>query len=74
MKNSETQTQYTAVERNNQLVFILNSEIKLPEDAPVRVTSAQLEELDYTKLYFAYSGIRKSQIEPQPHPHAAPSS
>ena len=47
MKNSETQTQYTAVARNNQLVLILNSEIKLPEDAPVRVTSAQLEELDY---------------------------
>lgn len=23
----------------------------------------RLEELDYTKLYFAYSGIRKSQIE-----------
>ena len=46
MKNSETQTQYTAVARNNQLVLILNSEIKLPEDAPVRVTSAQLEELD----------------------------
>ena len=50
MKNSETQTQYTAVARNNQLVLILNSEIKLPEDAPVRVTSAQLEELDYRKL------------------------
>ena len=42
----ETQSQYTAVARNNQLVLILNSEIKLPEDAPVRVTSAQLEELD----------------------------
>lgn len=42
MKNSGTQTQYTAVEQNNQLILILNSEIKLPEDAPVRVTSAQL--------------------------------
>ena len=46
MKNSGTQAQYTAVARNNQLVLILNSEIKLPEDAPVRVTSAQLEELE----------------------------
>ena len=50
MKNSGTQTQYTAVEQNNQLVLILNSEIKLPEGAPVRVASAQLEELDYRKL------------------------
>lgn len=66
MKNSETQTQYTAVERNNQLVLILNSEIKLPEDAPVRVTSAQLEEQDYRKLYAAYSSRgRKSVTDPR---------
>ena len=66
MKNSGTQTQYTAVEQNNQLVLILNSEIKLPEDAPVRVTSAQLEELDYRKLYAAYSSRgRKSVTDPR---------
>ena len=55
MKNSETQRQYNVSEENNQLVIILNSEIRLPKDAPVRVTSAQLEELDYRKLYAAYS-------------------
>ena len=66
MKNSGTQAQYTAVEQNNQLVLILNSEIKLPEDAPVRVTSAQLEELDYRKLYAAYSSRgRKSVTDPR---------
>ena len=66
MKNSGTHTQYTAVERNNQLVLILNSEIKLPKDAPVRVTSAQLEELDYRKLYAAYSSRgRKSVTDPR---------
>ena len=59
MKNSKTHIQYSAVERNNQLVLILNSEIKLPKDAPVRVTSAQLEELDYRKLYAAYSSRGK---------------
>ena len=42
-------------ERNGQVVFTLNSEIMLPEDAPVRLTNAQLEELDYRKLYAAYS-------------------
>ena len=62
----ETQNQYTAVARNNQLVLILNSEIKLPEDAPVRVTSAQLEEQDYRKLYAAYSSRgRKSVTDPR---------
>ena len=66
MKNSGTQAQYTAVEQNNQLVLILNSEIKLPEDAPVRVTIAQLEELDYRKLYAAYSSRgRKSVTDPR---------
>ena len=66
MKNSGTQAQYTAVEQNNQLVLILNSEIKLPEDAPVRVASAQLEELDYRKLYAAYSSRgRKSVTDPR---------
>ena len=51
---------------NNQLVLILNSEIILPEDAPVRVTSAQLEELDYRKLYEAYSSKgRKSVADPR---------
>lgn len=66
MKNSETQGQYSAPEENNQLVIILNSEIKLPKDAPVRVTSAQLEELDYRKLYAAYSSRgRKSVTDPR---------
>ena len=38
----------------------------LPEDAPVRLTSAQLEELDYRKLYAAYSSRgRKSVTDPR---------
>ena len=64
--NLKTQDQYIVCERNNQLVLVLNSEILLPEDAPVRVTSAQLEEPDYRKLYEAYSfrGI-KSVTDPR---------
>ena len=66
MKNPKTQDQYKVFEGNNQLVLILNSEILLPEDAPVRVTSAQLEELDYRKLYEAYSSKgRKSVTDPR---------
>ena len=66
MKNKIQQGKYTVPEENNQLVLILNSEILLPEDAPVRVTSAQLEELDYRKLYAAYSSKgRKSVTDPR---------
>ena len=64
--NLNTQDQYKISERNNQLVLVLNSEILLPEDAPVRVTGAQLEELDYRKLYEAYSSKgRKSVADPR---------
>ena len=40
--NPKTRNQCTVYERNGQLVFALNSEIMLPENAPVRLTSAQL--------------------------------
>lgn len=66
MKSSNRQKKYNATVENNQLVLILNSEILLPEDAPVRVTSARLEELDYRKLYAAYSSKgRKSVTDPR---------
>ncbi len=53
-------------EREGQVVFTLNSELFLPEDAPVRLTNAQLEELDYRKLYEAYSSRgRKSVTDPR---------
>ena len=65
-KNSKTQDQCTVRERNGQLVFAVNSEILLPENAPVRLTSAQLEELDYRELYRAYSPKgRKSKVDPR---------
>jgi transposase len=64
--NLNKQEQYKTTVQNNQLVLVLNSEILLPEDAPVRVSSAQLEELDYRKLYEAYSSRgRKSVADPR---------
>ena len=66
MNNPNQKEKYNAYVENNQLVVTLNSEILLPEDAPVRVTSAQLEELDYRKLYEAYSSKgRKSVTDPR---------
>ena len=64
--NFKTQDQCTVRERNGQLIFAVNSEILLPENAPVRLTSAQLEELDYRELYRAYSPRgRKSKVDPR---------
>ena len=66
MKKNLKQDQCSVKERNGQLVLALNNEILLPENAPVRLTSAQLEELDYRKLYQAYSWRgRKSAAEPR---------
>ena len=60
-----TLSQFTVFGRNGQLVLSLNSEILLPENAPVRLTRLQLEELDYSKLYAAYSSRgRKSKVDP----------
>ena len=55
MKKPKTQEQFSAYERRGQLVLEMNTEKILSETAPVRLTSAQLEELDYTNLYNAYS-------------------
>ena len=44
----------------------MDTEILIPADDPVRLASAQLEELDYSKLYHAYSPKgRKSAAEPR---------
>ena len=64
--NSKLQDQCTVKKRHGQLAFALNSEVLLPENAPVRLTSAQLEDLDYEKLYRAYSARgRKSKVDPR---------
>lgn len=66
MKTHLKQDQFTVIERHGQLVIALNEEYLLPENAPDRLTSAQLEELDYGKLYRAYSPRgRKSKVDPR---------
>jgi len=66
VRKTKKQDQCKVYERNGQLVFAINSEILLPENAPVRLTSAQLEELNYEKLYGAYSSRgRKSKVDPR---------
>ena len=71
--NYNKQDQCTVYECHGQLVFALNSQKILPENAPVRLASAQLEELDYRKLYRTYSSRgRKSAVEPRVRPHEQP--
>ncbi len=62
MKTKKTLEQCNMTEREGQVVFTLNSELFLPEDAPVRLTSAQLEELNYRKLYEAYSSRGRKSV------------
>ena len=66
MKTQITQGQYNLTERHGQLAITLNNEIIIPENDPVRLLSAQLEELEYGKLYEAYSSIgRKWAADPK---------
>ena len=50
------------VERNGQLKMTLNTEILIPKEAPVRLTDAQLEELDYRNLYRAFSSKGRNPV------------
>ena len=58
MKQSKKQGQYIVNEWNGQVVLALNTEMMIPENAPVRLTKAVLEELNYERLY-RYTGYGK---------------
>ena len=62
MNKLKTQEECNIVERNGQLVIALNVEKMIPENAPVRLTDAQLEELDYRRLYKAYSSKGRNPV------------
>ena len=62
MNKNITTTEYNVVERNGQLKVTLNTEKIIPEDAPVRLTDAQLEKLDYRRLYSAFSSKGRNPV------------
>ncbi len=62
MKKNLTIEEYSVFERNGQVRFSLNTEKIIPEDAPVRLTDAQLEELDYRRLYAAFSSKGRNPV------------
>ena len=52
--------------KHRPLVLPLETEIRIPEDYPVRLAGAELEELAYRKLYRAYSSKgRKYAADPR---------
>lgn len=65
MKRIKQEQHIEIQEKSQQLKFRMQTEIQIDKHHALCQASGQLEELDYTKLHFAYSGIRKSQIEPR---------
>lgn len=59
-KQTKILVDYTTKTKNFQLVFPINFELNIPADDSVRLLSNVLEELDYTKLYRAYSRKEKN--------------
>ncbi len=66
LKTQEYQKDYTEFGDNYQLVLPLNIEGLIPEDESVRLLSHELEDLDYHKLYAAYSAKgRNPAVDPK---------
>ena len=65
MKRIKQEQHIEIEEKSQQLKFRMQTEIQIDKHHALCQASGQLEELDDTKLYFAYSEIRKSQIGPR---------
>lgn len=64
--NNNTTKNYTELGETYQLVLPLSLEGLIPEDESVRLLSHELEELDYTLLYQAYSAKgRNPAVDPK---------
>ena len=66
MKNKKIlHDNYTPIYRGHQVVISFNYEIMIPEDDPVVLLCEEMERLDYTPLYHAYSKDgRKPAVSP----------
>ena len=66
MKQTQQQEYSRKAWQYQQIALPITQNIEIAEDEPVFVANAQLEELDYRKLYRAYSPTgRKSAAEPR---------
>lgn len=66
MNKNYTSKNYNKFEAGFQLVLPLNLEVLIPDDESVRLLSQELEDLDYTLLYKAYSAKgRNPAVDPK---------
>ena len=65
VKNNNTQVDYTVYGAGNQVFLPINTEILIPSDEPVRLLSAIMEELDYSKLMATYSRLGRIEYPPR---------
>ena len=65
VKNNQTQVDYTVYGAGNQVYLPINTEILIPSDEPVRLLSAIMEELDYSKLMATYSRLGRIEYPPR---------
>ena len=64
MKNTTVQKNYAQITENYQLMLPIDLEVFIPKDDSVRLLSLIAEELDYTKLYEAYSLKGRNSVVP----------
>ena len=64
MKKQTINKNYTQISEDYQLMLPINLEVLIPEDDSVRLLSLITEELDYTKLYEAYSPLGRNPVVP----------
>ncbi len=65
MKGQEIQLDYTAYGSGYQLKILMETEIFIPKDDPVRLLSAICERIDYEELYAAYSEEGRNEYSPR---------
>jgi len=65
MKNQKIQLDYTAYGSGYQLKLLMETEIYIPKDDPVRLLSAICERIDYEELYAAYSEEGRNEYAPR---------
>jgi len=65
MRNTITQPEYTVNGSEYQLVIPMDIGELIPEDDSVRLLSAIMERMDYSKLYSAYSRIGRIETSPK---------
>ena len=58
------QKDYSLSSMNYQLKLPFELEVLIPDDDPVRLLSAFVEELELTDLYRSYGKIKKEQVTP----------